>query len=238
MDKTLSKLTAAAVLAAMAACSPNGDTPANSDPIIELDTPPETPAASAIPGYDDTWFIGEFWSGEYPGGFTVQADNVTVMGRAEMKPAAPRDIECALPKGANYTLWNTERSELDALVFMSANPLTGITITKDVSVETYDGDSPITLELKAGEVLQYKHYMAEGFFVATREGIDYEMHEQDLTDSAEFEASDGPDEWVNVKCYDGQDTRAWILLAEVLTQDDIAQTEHDSFGTAHDITPE
>jgi hypothetical protein len=36
------------------------------------------------PGYDETWFISEFWSGEYPPGFSVTKRHTVLMARTGM----------------------------------------------------------------------------------------------------------------------------------------------------------
>ena len=41
--------------------------------------------AQGTDAYGDAWYRGEFWSGEYPGGFTVVKD-VTVKLRATLDP--------------------------------------------------------------------------------------------------------------------------------------------------------
>lgn len=231
----MNRIFTAAILGAilgtsLGACSPAGNT------APEPDVVPEPPVE--IAGYGDDWSVNEFWSGEYPSGFTVQADNVSVMGRSEMKRAAPREIDCALPKGANYTPWNVERADADNLTFMSANQITAITLTQDIEVDTFVNDNPVRLALKTGDVLHYQFYMAEGFFMAEFEGQTYELSEGELRASATFEDGADTDEWVNVKCHDGSDTRAWLLLAETLDEDDIAQTQHDNYGTASDLVGE
>ncbi len=225
----MNRILTTAILGAILSAGPNACSPAGSaapEPVGE------------IAGYGDDWSINEFWSGEYPDGFTVQADRVSVTGRSEMKPAAPRNIDCALPKGANYTPWNVERADADNLRFVSANQITAITITQDIELDTFSNDDPIRLSLRTGDVLNYQFYMAEGFFMAEFNGQTYELSESELRDSAAFEDGADTDEWVNVKCHDGSDTRAWLLLAEVLEQDDIARTEHDNYGTASDVVIE
>ena len=231
-------LTALAGLA-LTACGPANQAAAPaptplSEPALVSDAPTE-PMVATIPTYDQTWHVGDFWSGEYPDGFTVKGDGVTLIGRAEMLPGAPRNITCMLPDGANYTPWNVERAEADDLKFVSANKITKITITKDVELDSYDDDSPIKLSLKTGDELHYLYYIAEGFFMAEYQGQDYELLETDMNDSAKFETGGSTHEWVNVKCDDGDGTRAWLLLSEVQGSPGTARTEHDQYGAAHDL---
>ena len=211
---------------------------------IETDTPPapetapvsETVPVVDIPGYDDTAIINDFWSGEYPDGFTIMASGVTTLGRAEMKLAAPRTIECALPKGANYQIWNDARYDADELRFVSVNFPSPATITQDVQIETFVGDTPITLDLKAGDVISYQYYVGEGFFIGKFEGVDYDFMEEDLIGKIEYADAPPTDQWVNVRCDGEPGQRAWLLYREVIETPGIAPSEITGYGTSSDVS--
>ena len=54
-------------------------------------------SARTFAGYDDTWFQSNFWSGEYPPGFSVTKKRTTLMARSGMDKDLPRDVVCEMP---------------------------------------------------------------------------------------------------------------------------------------------
>jgi len=231
----------------LGACVTKGEVP----PVITPPLPPPLPAptqveeptpeadaeeaASIYGAYDESFTITDFWSGEWPDGFTVTSDDVVLMGRLEPHPSFPQEIACPIEKNTNVNPWNHDRRDADSWEFMTANQRTKITITEDVTLETGFSEEPKTLSLKAGDVLMYETYYAEGFFQASFEGEYYEINEADLNLSAEFEQGGQTDEWVNVECAFGKGDRAWLLLSEVQGQPGIGLVSFDEFGAASDL---
>ncbi|MEO0550021.1 MAG: hypothetical protein AAFZ91_08870 [Pseudomonadota bacterium] len=219
----------------MTACSATEDLP-----VPEPETPPaETlseatpPAEPDVPGYDRSWYVSDFWPGEYPDGFIIGAENTVLPGRLEMKPALLNDLDCAVEKGANYSPWNRDRIAADNLVFRSAAKITPVEIMDDIEIETGFSQDIQILSLKRGDVILYKSYLAEGYFLGEFEGETYELNEGDLVDVALFQRSPGDDLWVNVACTGGE--RAWLLYDEVIREPFIMPTEYTSFGEASDV---
>ncbi len=204
------------------------------EPVIEVETEPEE-VAETYGSYDESFAITDFWSGEWPDGFTVTADDVVLMGRVEPHPSYPQEISCPIAKNTNVNPWNSERADADDWEFMTANQRTKITMTEDVTLDTGFSEAPKTLELKAGDVLMYEVYYAEGFFQASFEGEYYEINEADLNRKAEYEQGGQTDEWVNVECAYGKGDRAWLLLSEVQGQLGIGIVSFDAFGIASDL---
>src|SRR5690349_6958998 len=56
-------------------------------------------AAAAVPpnGYGEGWYVSEFWSGEYPPGFSVTRKDTVVQARVRMDKTTPREVACKLP---------------------------------------------------------------------------------------------------------------------------------------------
>jgi len=242
-------LTALSLGLVLAACTPAADetpvetTPAPTETIAPDPAPPETeaePAAEAAPditviGYPEGWELQPFWSGEYPNAFSVTQEGVTVMGHPAITFEQYPPIYCGLPNKATYSPWNGQRRESDALEFVSMVYPTTFTIKEDTEIEAFVGDGAEMLTLKTGDVLVYKSYLAEGFFIAEKDGIQYEMNEADLPQSTEFEQGPEDQEWVLVTCTDADSTRAWILFEDALGAPGVELYEYTGFGEAADL---
>ena len=91
------------------------------------------------------------------------------------------------------------------------------------------------LALKAGDVLIYKSYLAEGFFMAEKDGAMYEMNEAALPASTEFEQGPEDQEWVQVTCDDAEQTRAWVLYQDAINANGVEPYEYTGFAEAADL---
>lgn len=186
-------------------------------------------------GYPEGWEMQLYWSGEYPNGFAVTQEGVTVMGHETITFEEYPPIYCGLPHKATYSPWNVDRMISDELVFVAMTYPTTFTIREDTSLEVFVGDGAEQLELKAGDQLTYKSYIAEGFFIAEKDGIAYEMNEAELPTSTEFEQGPEDQEWVQVTCDDAEKTRAWVLYDQALQAPGVEPYEYTGFGEAADL---
>ena len=244
-------VTAATIGLALSACSPASDDvsapEATSDPISETTSETETdPAEAAAPGasesddiqtigYPDGWELQLFWSGEYPNAFSVTEEGVTVMGHEAITFEEYPPIYCGLPHKATYSPWNGTRRESDKLEFVAMTYPTTFTIMEDTSVEAFVGDGAEQLALSAGDELIYKSYLAEGFFIAEKDGVQYELNESDLPASTEFQQGPEDQEWVLVTCDDAEGTRAWVLYDDALKAPGVEPYQYTGFGEAADL---
>ena len=186
-------------------------------------------------GYPDGWELQYFWSGEYPNGFAVTQEGVTVMGHETITFDVYPPIYCGLPYKATYSPWNSARRESDDLEFVSMVYPTTFTIMEDTSVEDFVGDGTEQLSLSAGDELIYKSYLAEGFFIAEKDGVQYELNESELPESTEFQQGPNDQEWVLVTCDDADKTRAWILYDDAIGALGVEPYEYKGFGEAADL---
>ena len=186
-------------------------------------------------GYPEGWEMQLYWSGEYPNGFAVTAEGVTVMGHETITFEDYPPIYCGLPHKATYSPWNVDRMINDELVFVAMTFPTTFTIHEDTSLEVFVGDGVEQLDLKTGDVLTYKSYIAEGFFIAEKDGISYEMNEAALPQSTEFEQGPEDQEWVQVTCDDADRTKAWVLYEQALQAPGIEAYQYTGFGEAADL---
>lgn len=242
---------AATIGLAIAACSPAPDTPsetqdtsdsaisADSETTADTETPTTTDAGDGDDiqtiGYPDGWELQLFWSGEYPNAFSVTQEGVTVLGHEAITFEEHPPIYCGLPYKATYSPWNGARRESDKLEFVAMTYPTTFTIMEDTSVEAFVGDGTEQLALSAGDELIYKSYLAEGFFIAEKDGVQYELNESDLPESTEFQQGPEDQEWVLVTCDDADKTRAWVLYDEALRAPGVEPFEYTEFGAAADL---
>lgn len=248
------RFTVAAATAGLmiSACSPSSQDAAGPTPAPETTTPIETPAPAepTLPasdtaqtntigietiGYPDGWEVQPFWSGEYPNAFSVTQEGVTVMGHETITYQVYPPIYCGLPHKASYSPWNGARRESDDLDFVAMVYPTTFTIMEDTSVEVFVGDGAEQLALKSGDQMVYKSYLAEGFFIAEKDGVQYELNEADLPQSTEFQQGPEDQEWVLVTCDDAEKTRAWILYEDALGAPGVEAYEYTGFGEAADL---
>ncbi|GAB5459535.1 MAG: hypothetical protein Hens3KO_25650 [Henriciella sp.] len=236
----------AVTILALSACSTRIE-PAPSPQTINTPDPVETSISEpdmTIDSYAEGWDLSRGWPGEYPPGFSVLTEGVTLIGRSVMQPLAEADTPCPLPKFATYQPWNDERAEADELDFRTATKLFDITMTTNAPIEVLAdalGTSSKLLHLKTGDVLVYKRYLGEGFAIIAHDGVDYEINEVELSDISDFAEKSiaigyQEDLWVNVKCASEQESRAWILYDEARQNSGIGPTPIFGFGDSRDIT--
>ena len=250
-----------ALAGSLVACGQPADTPAGGNasapPAAEHETlqaevPESEPIASpyevaesapddrdfaALAGYPDTWYVSYGWPGEYPAGFVVLEQGVTVNGRARPNPDAPANVACTLPQYANYQIWNRERVERDSLEFIVASKIEPVTMLVDAKIETPGDEGMQVLDLKAGDVLSYLRYLGEGFAIFGVNGQEYTINEAELRDISSMSAvSLEEDQWVEVACIGG--TRAWLLYDDAIAHDEIVPSPIVGFGEASDIYPD
>ena len=176
-----------------------------------------------------------YWASEYPNAFSVTEEGVTVMGHETITYGVYPPIYCGLPHKATYSPWNGARVESDDLTFISMVYPTTFTLQEDTEIEVFLGKEVEMLALSAGDQLTYKSYLAEGFFMAEKDGILYEMNEAQLPASTEFEQGPEAQEWVHVTCDDADQTRAWVLYEDAINAIGVAPYEYTAFAEAADL---
>lgn len=212
------------------------ETPADAaTEIVETPEATEQEAPIETIGYPEGWELQNYWSGEYPNAFSVTQEGVTVLGHETITFQEHPPIYCGLPAKATYSPWNFARSESDGLVFVAMTYPTTFTIKEDTVIEVFQDEGASELNLSDGDVLTYKSYLAEGFFVAEKDGVLYEMNEAALPQSTEFEQGPEDQEWVLVTCDDADKTRAWVLYEQALQAPGAEPYEYTGFGEASDL---
>ncbi|WP_321488557.1 hypothetical protein [uncultured Hyphomonas sp.] len=206
-------------------------------PYEVTESAPDDRDFAALAGYPDSWYVSYGWPGEYPAGFVVLEQGVTVNGRARPNPDAPANVACTLPQYANYQIWNQQRVERDSLEFIVASKVEPVTMLVDANIETPGDEGMQVLELKAGDVLSYLRYLGEGFAIFGFNGQEYTINEAELRDISSMSGmSLEEDQWVEVACIGG--TRAWILYDDAIAHDEIVPSPIVGFGEASDIYPD
>jgi hypothetical protein len=165
---------------------------------------------AAFAAYDQTWYQANFWSGEYPNGFSIVKDGVSIAARGTTDLDAPADIQCALPKKAVFHPWNGARQA----EYRTYSKIVPMVANEDLQI----GFTEVA-QVRAGETIEYLVYGAEGMFFVRYNGVEYEADQELLTKvTYDEKAMETPqDEWMNVTCLDG--SSAWIFMRDLYTFD-------------------
>lgn len=228
----------------LAGCGQKAETPVEpTESVMEetvtetepLAAPPSKIDYAALSGYGPEWYVSGGWPGEYPPGFAIVEDNVSVSGRAVPRLDAPRDVACPLPRLANYQIWNNARNESDELDYFVATKTFPVTLTQDASIE-FAGDNGIgTLDLKAGDQLTYLRYLGEGFTILSYDGVAHDINEAELRDISDIGSGEIEEHlWISVACTGGN--RAWLKYDETIKTPGILPSPILGFGEAYDLS--
>ena len=198
-------------------------------------------AEIAVPTYDeDVWYVSAGWPGEYPPGFSIFAEGVSVPARVGMHDSLPADLTCALPQNATYQLWNQARVEADGLDFITVSEKFDITISETAEIDAPAGefDNPNnTLKLEPGDRLTYLRYLGEGWTLMEINGEERDVNEMDLMEISDIrtagETTSDDILWINIPC---GDTRGWLTLDEALADPGILMTPIIGYGVSRDMT--
>jgi hypothetical protein len=174
--------------------------------------------AFAQSNYDTSWHRAPFWSGEYPGGFSV-VKTTTVQLRPTLDPKAEKTIACELPQGATYQLWNQPRVEEQGLFFTSFSKIAEYKMTEayDTSLYKHLDGTEVKVSLKEGETWRYLVYFGEGAFLMEYDGVEYDG-DQDLFEHAEQVGdSNGYEEWLRINCPNNQ--WGWLFMGDITLDD-------------------
>jgi hypothetical protein len=170
--------------------------------------------ASPASGYDSSWYISEFWSGEYPKGFSVTRPDTVVQARRSMDKAAPREVACKLPYLAVIHPWNKRRIAQSEVRFWSATKIVHLIVKEPFLFEDFSRDGRGKVRLEKGDVIDYIRNDAEGSFEVRIAGKEHTAG-QDLFDHVQDVPADQfvEDDWAALTCVGGN--RAYIFLDDL-----------------------
>ena len=191
------------------------------------------PSSSALAGYDNTWFVSAFWSGEYPAGFSVTREHVTLMARSAMDKSLSRTVPCEMPYLAVIHPWNTARNQKSDVRFSSASKIVNL-----IAKEDFDFISnQVRFKIRKNDIIQYLRNDAEGAFEVRINGKQYTAS-QDMFDHVQDVSSDQfvEDDWALLTCVNGG--RAYIYLPDVAGVPGINDVGPGmvEYGKARDLT--
>jgi hypothetical protein len=187
--------------------------------------------------YDTSWHKEAGWSGEYPNGFTMEAD-VTIPIRASLDLNAPKSISCILKKGASYHEWNKKRVASDRLKFVSFTKIETYEVNADFTVrlERKSNHRDTVIKFKKGDRWSYLYYGGEGLFLMRFGGSDYFADQDLIANSTEvgspIDNKQGYDEWLGLKCANG--AVGWILFREIRDTPGFGASNITGYGNAED----
>lgn len=197
-------------------------------------------ALAAVPAlaqstYDDTWYRAPYWSGEYPGGFSV-AKTTTVQLRPTLDVTAEQTIACELPQGATYQTWNQSRVEEQGLHFVSFSKIATYKITEPYEATLYnhlDG-TELKVAFKKGDTFRYLVYFGEGAFLLEYDGVEYDGDQDLFEHSVQQGDSNGYEEWLRINCSNNQ--WGWLYMGDIDLEGGVFVGPNiTGYGTAEDL---
>lgn len=193
-------------------------------------------SAQSVTQYGDGWYRGDFWSGEYPDGFTVLKDT-TMLLRPRLDPAAEPSIDCPLAAKATYQQWNTDRVAAEGLDFVSLTEIEDMVVKEPYEATLYAeiDSTETTIAFKAGDTWRYLAYYGEGAFLMQYKGVNY-SGDQDLADVSKStrEGARGYDEWLRINCANNK--WGWLFMGDVAIDDvTFAGPNITGYGVATDL---
>jgi hypothetical protein len=203
--------------------------------------------AEAFASYDNSWYQTEFWSGEWPNGFSVTKKDVTVLGRTAMDKDLVASVICKLPYKAVFNPWNDVRTAQSQASYMTASKIVVLTALKDFRLD----DGVNAVDVSKGDQIEYLIYGAEGSFLVRYMGVEYWADQSLWNDGKVTELSEDStqqDEWLRLNCENGE--TAWLFTPELTTTDrqgnsvyidglcraSIGSPGVDDYGHARDLT--
>lgn len=168
-----------------------------------------------VQAYDNTWFEAQGWPGEYPPGFRVYKKGIKVLGRTSMDNTEAPSVECTLKRNRyapSLALPKAQYFQMSKIVEMTAKADFNYDIhTYNVTTEQFDES---TLTFKAGDKIEYLHYMAEGWFLARYNGVEFEA-DQSLFESVNYDESKDfeTDLWINLSCVNN--VNVWLMYSDL-----------------------
>jgi hypothetical protein len=187
-------------------------------PLFALPLLLATPAtAQSVPSYDQDWYKADFWSGEYPNGFTVLEDTTLMLRPA---PSAPeKTIEWPLPAKATIHPWNVERSKAMGLEFVTFWEIQLWEVKTDYEAVLYDENNlaEATVKFTAGNHWKYLAYYAEGTFLMDYAGVRYTGDQGLIEVSTPVNPADRSDEWLRINCPNNM--WGWLYFPDLVIDD-------------------
>lgn len=196
-------------------------------------------------GYDNTYYRANGWSGEYPNGFSVVKEGVTVPARTDMDPRISATFECGVSYKGTYHQWNQNR----IAEYVTMSKIVPMTTTKVVYLEDENGKK---VKVRKGRTIEYLVYGAEGYFTVRYKGKEY-VAGQELLENVTYDKTlmDTPaDEWIKIDCVNGANGgTGWVLMRHLIAEDQQGNTSYldgldtwyrgfREYGVVEDLTDE
>jgi hypothetical protein len=194
-----------------------------------------TPAfAQSVESYDEGWYRAEFWSGEYPNGFTVLKDTTLMLRPSLSSP--DKTVDCPLPAKATIHQWNADRARDMGLTFVQFSEISEWEVAKAYEGPFYSefDATETTLSLKPGDRWRYLVYYAEGTFLMEYDGVEYTSDQSLVDASKQLNDANRSDEWLRLNCPNNM--WGWLYLPDVVMDDEtITGPNIVEYGRAADL---
>lgn len=188
--------------------------------------------------YGDGWTRSSGWPGEWPAGFTLEKDLVTMV-RAADDPGSSRDITCTLKKGATYHLWNAVRVKASNLEFVTYTPIVAYQVEKPDTFTLFNiaEQREEQVALAVGTEWKFLEYYGEGWFRMALNGVEYET-DNTLNEASKALVKGAKDDrksalWMKLTCDNGN--TGWLLFDDIANTEGFTQPNLPDYGKALDV---
>lgn len=170
-------------------------------------------SVSASAAYDATWYQTDFWSGEYPAGFSVVKKGITVPARTQMDKDLKTSLVCPVDYKGVYHPWNPKQRA----TFTTFSKIVPLIVKEDADILVYGIDSEVKIPMKKGDVIEFLVYGGEGWFTVRINGENYDA-DQGLFEQVEpvDQSVFLYDQWLEIDCVG---KKAYVLFEDLYTVD-------------------
>lgn len=171
-------------------------------------------AFSASAAYDNSWYQTDYWSGEYPAGFSVVKKGISVPARTQMDKNLSPSLSCPVDYKGVYHIWNPKQRAQ----FITFSKIVPLTVKADADILVYGIDSEVKIPMKKGDVIEYLTYGGEGWFSVRIKGETYDA-DQGLFEQVEAvdQSAFLYDQWLEINC---AGKKAYVLFEDLYTVDE------------------
>lgn len=169
--------------------------------------------AASTPAYGSDWFGSETWYGDWPNGFAVIQNNVSLPAHSTMDPNKPADLKCVIPKNTVVHIWNVDRS----FQWYTYSKIVPLKIVSEVQTTLYDQRGRgILAQIAPGEGIDFLTYESDNFALFRFRGgiFEADLSLLDHVDRPSATSNVARDQWVYVDC--ANKVSGWILFQDIL----------------------
>lgn len=186
-----------------------------------------------------TTYLSEFWSGEWPHGFTMSQDLEIMLRKDHVTTTLPT-ISCVLKQGETYHHWNRDRVKASNLQFLTIQQTIPYVAQESATIEVTKEDTrkDQKISILKGDEWTFLAYYGEGYFRMNYRGDVYSANQELASISNPRNDTKTPDkdmyqEWLGMNCNDGN--TGWLLFSEISGRSEFSPANFAGYGRALDV---